>query len=696
MPQKRITKTVSDKALQVADVYWRRVAKFTGRFAQNPPTKSLLVAAVIIYLLAQAYVAFPSFSGYPVRDDDAYGFFVKAAQIKEGCFFQDCPALNDLRAQLTEPAEDEDVAGYRNRIYHRFFVVYHPLHSFALAGLERLGIDFETGYDLIYALGKILLPLAVAYWLISVWGAGPAVIALLLLAPTLFGGPGLYVIKMHTFVVPFALVLWAQIYRRSSRAGFMMILFTVLMSLQHPLGKLLSAASLVFYAALAEWPLSRKHIFVLSISSLLLLGLFIAPYFVERPELRFDPVTFYPGTWDYYANFLTGLEQTRSVVSSWLNSFGSPLLFVPIALLGFLTSPESQRRKLLVLTGMMTGLFVGGAIYIVPWYGAISFGRIWPIVVTFLVGAFAAGLHYLVRALLERQRRLARVKSGHIVDSNQLLTQKGTVVFVSLLAVIVITVSVTTNLTSNISNYISVSHSSPSGNFINQEQPEIVKNEAGENHATTILYMDEYAIHYYLTYGALQYGAIFYTPLRSSPDLDTWLTKRQDEIAYVVNRNPIIGFPHTPEGNILLQKDAALRIENQTNPVFQNLEILLGDRPVEVSLIFVFGPDEHDSVTLRVPAGPARWIAIPEEVNAINSITIHIPDIGDPVWIAGMRSGGENETLWPWDQGFVLVYETGEEIITLELNSDVIVSPLAFDLTVLDDRGVLILAKVHH
>jgi hypothetical protein len=686
--------TLFDKALEVVGVYWQRVSRALDRFADKPPTKLLLIAAVILYLVAQAYVTFPSFAGYPLRDDDAYGYLAQAAEVTDGCFFQDCPALNDLREQVTEPAEDPEIAGYRNRIYHRFFVVYHPLHSFALAGMDALGIDFETGYDILYTLGKILVPLAVAYWLITVWGTGPAITALLLLTPMIFGGPGLHIIKMHTFVLAFALILWAEIYKRSSRAGVMMILFIVLMSLQHPLGKLLSVASLVFYAAFAKWPLARKHIFVISTSSVLLLGFFAAPTFLERPELTFDPVTFYPGNWDYYADFFISVEQIRAGVFDWLKSFGSPLFFVPIVLLGLLSYSENERRKLLVVMAMMASLFVGGVIYVVPWYGAISFARIWPLVAVFLTGAFASGLHYLARALIERQRRVVGMKSSKLIDRKRLLTQRGGVVFGSLIAVIVVVFSLTTNLANNISSYISVSRSLPKGNFINQEQPGIIKTEAGENHETTILYMDEYAVHYYLTYGGLQYGAIFYTPLRLTPDLDTWLAKRKDDIAYVVNRNPIFMFPHTAEGNILLEKDTALRIESQAGS--KNLEILVWERSTEVSLIIIYGPGEQDSITLRLPAGPTEWVALPEEVGTIDPVTIHIPDVGSPVSIAGMRAGGENETLWPWDQGFAFVYETSEESIVVELNSAVIVSPLVFDLTVLDDRGFLILAKVNH
>lgn len=677
-------------------MYWRRILKTIDRFVNNPPAKALLVAAIVVYLIAQAYLTFPSFGkGYPLRDDDAYGNLVKVAQIKEGCFFQDCPALNDLREQVTEPAEDAEIAGYRNRIYHRFFVVYHPLHSFVLAGLDRLGIDLETGYDILYALGKILLPLAVAYWLISVWGAGPAITALLLLTPMILGGPGLHIIKMHTFVLAFALILWAEIYKRSTRAGVLTILFIVLMSLQHPLGKLLSVASLVFYAAFTEWPLSKRNLVVIGASLLVIVVVFIAPTFIDRPEFQFDPVAFYPGEWDYVGALGASIPQSLGAVSDWMNLFGSALLFAPIALIGFLSRPDQERRKLLVVAGMLAAIFVSGLFYVVPWYGGIAFGRMSPLFAIFLIGAFAAGVNFATASIYQRLRTGAKIKSQKLVSKDQGLTQRGWVLFSTVLAGLAILFSLISYFSTNIINYASfVQSSSNSGNYINRQQLEIVEAETDEKSETTILYMDEYAIHYYLTYGGLQYGALFYTPLRFTPDLDPWLEERQDQIAFAVNRNPLFRLPHTPEGHVLLEDDTSLRIEKQTAFAAQDLALFIGDREQEVVLKIIYGASGEDSVTLRVAAGIAAWVPLPEEAGTNTAVTIHLPDGGQPISIGGMRFA-ESETLWPWDQGFALVYEAGEESIVVELNSAVIVTPLVFDLTVLDDGGFLILAKVN-
>lgn len=71
-----------------------------------------------------------------VEADDAYNLILKAEQINNSCFFQDCPALNDLRQELYSPDSDPDVSSIRRRVYQRVFLVYNPLHSVTLVLLK--------------------------------------------------------------------------------------------------------------------------------------------------------------------------------------------------------------------------------------------------------------------------------------------------------------------------------------------------------------------------------------------------------------------------------------------------------------------------------------------------------------------------------------------------------------------------------
>ena len=58
----------------------------------------------------------------PVESDDAYTYIVKAAQM-QGCFLQNCPALNDLRQQRTAPTEKPNMTWIRYREYVRAFSI---------------------------------------------------------------------------------------------------------------------------------------------------------------------------------------------------------------------------------------------------------------------------------------------------------------------------------------------------------------------------------------------------------------------------------------------------------------------------------------------------------------------------------------------------------------------------------------------
>jgi hypothetical protein len=141
------------------------------------------------------------------------------------------------------------------------------------------------------------------------------------------------------------LFLWAEIYRKTARAGWELLVLIPVMGTIHPLGRLLGLASLVFYLTLSEWPLRRRTIWIGAIGLVMSTVLFVLPEFVSRPELRFDPTLFYPGTWDFWGDLTTGLGVSFAEMGTWVAGFGGALVLIPVALVGLLAQSESKNER---------------------------------------------------------------------------------------------------------------------------------------------------------------------------------------------------------------------------------------------------------------------------------------------------------------------------------------------------------------
>lgn len=682
--------------LTVIDVVWntiqKRLVAASNLIGKNRDRFSpwFFGIALVIYVALQAQVAFPSFnSAELIRDDDAYGVMLKAAEIKDGCFTQDCPALNDIRIQVTTPADDPEIAGIRNRIYHRLFVVYHPLHSLLMVGLDRLGIPFETSFDLINAIAKIMIPLSVAYFVYSVWGPRTAALALLLLAVSLFWGPGIHQVKTHSFVLGASFFLWAGIYRQKSWAIYGLPFFIVAMCLTHPLGNLTSLAAILLFIATSGWPLPRKAIVITGFSLGLTLFFFALPNLVHTPEFGFDPVSFYPGQWNYWANLSMTLPVSLGWISEWTSSFGGIFMAVVLFLVGFFAVPAAEKRKFLMLLYLTLGLGILSIVYVVPWYGDISFTRIWPIVGVVWVSTAAAGLRYLINGLTQIRWPSVSSSSRSRVDW-PLLTK-------AVLGVLIICI-LGSYFISSISDYFESKEAlSQPGKSLNQNQIQIVRSTDLEGANDTILYMDEFAMHYYMTYGGLNYGAIYYPALRRTMDLEFWMQERSADITFVVNQNPMSNIPLTENDGILLRPGESFRVQFDSVQVDRNLYILLPQRTDDTVLSLIYGQDPDDATSFNIKPGPTEWIEIPDETVQSESLLIRVAAQSSPLEIHGIQTSRiPAPTLWPWDQGIALTYEdSAGNLFVSELSSSSLVEPLSLSVTVVDDIGPFVLARVN-
>lgn len=650
--------------------------------------KTLFIAALVIFTTAQALVHFQPFVNPPVRDDDVYSYIVKAVEVSSGCLLGDCQSLQDLKPQLTSVAQDPDIAGLRNRLYHRLFVFYHPLQSGAMVLLQNAGFSLETAYNLLYDLIKVLLPLSIAYWLYSVWGSSIATIAMLLLAPVLFPGHGLHVVAMHSFALVFAFFLWAEIGSRNRRVDTLLVPLLIAMILAHPLGKLLSICSLIFYILEQPWPLPRRSWVVIGSGIGVVLLSFLLPMVISRPDLNFDPLAFYPGSWNFLVGLRQGLNNSWSMIASWARAFGSPLLLFVLALLGLMALPKQRMLRALVQLVVLLGLVVSSMVYVVPWYGSISFVRVWPLLAILFTAAFAGGLAALVGYLRHFVVLPAmKSKQASLLPANFDPKSKRWGLFISLSIAFALFASLAGYFFFHVPNYIAELRTFPQrGQLISQDQVRLLldRSEKGEP-PTTVLYMDEFAIEYYLTYGAMDLGAVYYPALERTPELNTWLSKKEQTLQFVVNRNPIFALPTSADGGFVLAQDAELRVLGLQPGVSEIKVRLTAAQPA--ALRYSSDGAVYSEVQLAAQQG---WVTVPVESDKL------IMEAAEGVIeVQGVRLAPQDQTLWPWDQGLSLAYEDPDGFYPLDLSSGQLVARLPFELTVLDDTGLFILAEIN-
>lgn len=650
-------------------------------------TKAFFFAALLIFTAFQALAHFQPFVDPPVRDDDVYSYIVKAVEVSSGCLLSDCQSLQDLKPQLTSVAQDPDIAGLRNRLYHRLFVFYHPLQSGAIVLMQNAGLSLETAYNLLYDLVKFLLPLSIAYWLYSVWGTSTTAIALLLLSPVLFQGHGLHIVAMHSFALVLSFFLWAEIASRTHRVNYLFLPLLAAMLLAHPLGKLLALCSLIFYVFEHGWPLPKRAWAVVGSGSGLLLLSFLLPAVISRPELNFDPLAFYPGSWNFLAGLRQGLTDTWAVIADWARAFGSPLFLAGLAFLGVLTLPRTRLFRALGQGSVILGLVVASMVYVVPWYGSISFVRVWPILAVLLTAAFAGGLV----ALIGYVRQFAVLPSGKRSEKPLLPAKfdRKAPAWGLLLALVIafaVFAALANYFSVHVPNYISNVRTFPEKGWrISRDQVQKLLDLSEKQPPTTVLYMDEFAIQYYLTYGALDLGAVYYPALERTPELNSWLAEKEQTLEFVVNRNPIFALPTTRDGGFLLAGDAELRVLG-LQPGVRQLEVRIAPSEQPARLRVSSNGADYSVVDV---AAQQSWVSLPVEGDKLI-----VEAAQGSIEVQGVRLAESAQTLWPWDQGISLAYEDQSGFYELSLSSVQIVSRLPYNLTVLDDTGLFILAEI--
>lgn len=646
--------------------------------SQEPKwVKKLLLLSATLFLATQTYLTAAPFLAreLPVETDDAYTYIQKAEQMRT-CFLQNCPALNSLRQQILAPGGEESVKMIQDRQYHRLFVVYHPLHSVLLLALRGLGLSYETGYVVLAIFAKAILSLGIIVWLVQLFGKQTAALALVLLTPVVHIGTGLHTMVPSTMALGLAFWLWVLSTRQRTQKHWL-VLLALAMMLLHQVGKIYAGIGLLLYAATHLYSLlrsRREQAFVIS-AGLLIGGFLLLPYLITTPLMNFDPTLFYPHEWETLAEILPASVRPLQIIEVWLQSFTFPIFAVILIGFGIYSAWRHKFNVAVYTLGAFTLQGIAGLLYVVPWFGALLFERVWVPMALLLTGFIASGILAAARYLFATVQNW---RAGiHITKLGQVFIS--TVVLLSALAAAI------TYPSFYIRHYkLTLANQIDRQNFsINPSQAEII-NSTLHNSNDLVLYSHEIPLYYFLSRGGYAREAVFLPIVKDTDQADYWLEERAGDIRYLVALSPYpdkAGIPISSEMHIRPYQQSQL----DTNPLALHLRAASGATiTIEWEANGTTRTIEHD-----LPSEFDGWVKFPQIAQA-NSIRL---SSNQAAYLTGVQLDTRQETEWPWETGIVIEVMDADGPREIRFSLDALYDDPSLVLDVVDDQGAFVLAK---
>jgi hypothetical protein len=650
---------------------------------------------LLVFLVGQVYLTYAPIvaRSLPTETDDAYSYILKAAQIDSSCFLQNCPALNDLRVQFSEPTSNLGNAFQRNREYQRVFIVYHPLHSLALVLLKYVGFSYEQAYNQIAFAGIAFICLGIAYWLSGIYGKFAACIAFLLLGLVVFQGQGLTAVVPSNIALGISFFIWGVIIRNKAKLFWAIIPSIPAMLLTHSLGIIYGAISLILLCIRVSKPFTKQTKIILVVSLFVISMFLSAQLFVHRPELSTNLSSLYPGKIDYLKNLSAASEVSFRVAGFWFDAFPNIIGVIVIVSLSVLLMPKAVRKSWYVMGSLLFGFLLFAFFYVDPWYGAFLFERAWVPVAIFLTGsigfAISGILVYIFRAI--RAFLKPRInKSGFHPNARELFSVSLALVSLSL----IINYAFISYFPYYRLHYdLTLNNKIDRKNYrVNAGQPSLITQDRSDQ---SIIYSNEFSLYYYLTYGGLKYGAIYSPVLDTKQFNEDWLQNKLANSTYLVAGNPIFNIQSDPGMNINLDDNASLNLRPITPTKINAFQafIIHNGRPVDLEI--TWQSTESILITNKtIPDKTNGWIDFSQ--NQINAEEFTVRVIGNrSIILHGLRLDDKTQTNWPWNPGVILtlIPERGDAVSARISNSE-LAGVLPISLEVIDDEGITVLAKV--
>lgn len=670
-------------------------------------SEALFLSGLLVFLCVQMSLNLLPLRhrAVPVSPDDAYSYIVKAAEF-ESCFFQDCPALNDLRPQLALPEPDDTAAFERYRQYHRLFSFYSPINAVVLSGLHRAGMGWEKAFQAQQLAGIVLMGLAIAVWLRIFWGPGPTGFALFLLGFNVFAGHSLHRIVPSNLALVIALLTWSALIRKRAPSSWGLLVGIILMLAMHPIGRMYAVVAVFLYFFRAKHFLPERRWFFAGFGLLLIALAFVLPNIVARPELKVlhDPI---PQNWSRLAGIREDIFGIAKKSTLWLgldreNFCDAGMILSDLALLlivGLVTVCSERRQRILPMGILLVPLLFADFLFPHPRYPAAIFERAWIPLAILLTGAIGQAAWYSLSLAIELAQRAIAGAEGEPPNGSSTPSWNGwKIVLLALVAMSLTRYGVYSTESKLERMRYRISTAISSGNIdLDPAQPErlLAESQAGDS----VLYTHETLLYYFLTYGCFDRGAVYYSAVKGTAAEKRWLTENES-IRYLAAINPRhLLLPATWQG-LDLSTTGGIELLTAREESFRSLFLHLENPGGGAVLIVETASDDQRqvrdfSVEIPLVSGSQSWLRLPEPTAGCSSITLSAKP--GPVYLRGIRVGSDAVLNWPWDQGISLAAlsaRSESSRVEISFSTKALCPGLDRPVKVLSDSGSSVLAEV--
>lgn len=703
----------------------------------------IFTTGLLIWIAVQGtLVNYPLWSrrGHLPEIDEYYGYLSRSPQMLT-CFFQDCPALEDLRMQLHNFSSgvDPEVAWHRYRAYTRAFFVYHPLLTIIHIGITQLlGVSWEAAYRMIWSVMPVVFGVAFGFLLSSIWGSAPAGIALGMLAFQVFPVQGLHFVVPSNMALAIAALLWAHIIARQGRTPRALMVGVLVLVLMHPIGCVYTVIAAFLMLFLAGFPRQLRGWLPFIWVAFLVGVAFLLPSLTDRPELniRTDP---WPAGFRWQDAVILALIAIQDAVVSWGRGVGS-IAVASVGVLGGLWVVGRERRHLaLALLGMLIGCMLLSLSYVYARYPADLLLRLWVPTAILLTGAIGAMLWWLIQqlgALLMSNHQLLvpsppdahaptsaanNVRIGWLAGcspkTRSLLVLVGLGGFFGLAFDVVVAGQAPLETTMKRMREVE-------DVVLSTRQPTLLLERAAPG--DRVIYFDEIPRIFYLTHGALHLGAIHYPGIKGTPEEAQWLGR--EDLHFAVIWDPVESLvmdKHYLDIGVI-DREGAITPERL---LWMDLELPEATPPEPLSFLvrnsgnaaavtaIPYGPDGKPvpsiGITATIPPRTAGRVTLnldqwPTSDAIPTRWQLRFSGHTRGVQVRGMVFGDDTRQ-WPWEQRATLHLVTPQKT-SLDLMHDLDVRTtvtIPFDpkailptllagrrMTVLDDEGATVLIQL--
>ncbi|MBF0605451.1 MAG: hypothetical protein HQL07_17395 [Nitrospirae bacterium] len=672
--------------------------------SMNPWRLLVFVVGVGIFLFIQMITIFVPMLNrdyFPIETDDALAYTQRAKQF-EACFFQDCKALMDLRAQWAgTPDSDAVIITAKERLIADSIAIYGPLHSMLQSILRTSGFSWTRSHNILQTATILLFVMGFGYWISGLFGieAGGITIALLgvLVIHRLGGLDGLVPSFMSS---GFALLTWGLLLQFRRRLGFgLLVLIFLILSSHMMVGLLLTGISLAAFWLLDGWRLQGKDRVIFLLGATMAVVTYGLQQWVEYPKLggAYFPVAISsPGYWTLFQENITHiLVQLRD----WMGLTGGKFETLAVLILTFLFLPQEKKRPFTLFFVLVSVVCVLTSLIVYAHLRGPVFSRFF----IFWAGLMTGAVSYLVwrcgGILLSAAFAMRKdfVASHGFVRRSYREVMK---VIGSLLVLTIFAMNVSVIIQESSRIIFKKQHYKIDRFNYDFDEGQVSLLLNGESPCRRVLYGNREAMGIYFVSGAMRCGALM-GDLLPANDQDRRSVISSAQISHLVFKNPAI--PST--GRLWIDR-ANLHVRYLGDePRRDHIRFLFGNGKEE-AMIALKGRDDHGTVVVwdrfKLPSKWSGWVTTKALSLAGGAEMEMVQEYGKETQLMGMRLGEEKtDLLWPWKQGLALTYldslRGDRPGITKSTRFDFLKEqsiPLAGE--VIADRGFSVLATVGH